>query len=119
LNLLADEGVDRQIVNRLRREGHDILYIAEMEPGMPDEAVLESANRESRLLLTADEDFGELVFRQGWVSSGVILIRLAGLTSEYKARMVTSTLEERAAELAPGTFTVVAPGSVRIRRSIG
>jgi len=64
LNLLADEGVDRQIVNRLRREGHDILYIAEMEPGMPDEAVLESANRESRLLLTADKVFGELVFRQ-------------------------------------------------------
>ena len=64
MNLLADEGVDRQIVNRLRREGHDILYIAEMEPGMPDEAVLESANRESRLLLTADKDFGELVFRQ-------------------------------------------------------
>ncbi|MGI8910247.1 MAG: DUF5615 family PIN-like protein [Rubrobacteraceae bacterium] len=119
MNLLADEGVDRQIVDRLRREGHDILYIAEMEPGIPDEAVLEAANRESRLLLTADKDFGELVFRQRRISSGVILIRLAGLTPEYKARMVASTLEERAAELTPGTFAVVAPGSVRIRRSIG
>jgi hypothetical protein len=31
MNLLADEGVDRQIVERLRQEGYSMLYIAEME----------------------------------------------------------------------------------------
>ncbi len=40
MNLVADEGVDRPIVNRLREEGHDVLYIAELEPGMDDEDVL-------------------------------------------------------------------------------
>lgn len=34
MNLLAAESVDRQIVDRLRREGHTIRYVAEMEPGM-------------------------------------------------------------------------------------
>jgi hypothetical protein len=34
LNFLADEGVDRQIVDRLRDEGHTVLYVAEMDPGI-------------------------------------------------------------------------------------
>jgi hypothetical protein len=32
--LVADEGVDRQIVDRLRSEGHEVHYVAEMEPGV-------------------------------------------------------------------------------------
>ncbi len=41
MNLLADEGVDQQIVDLLREEGHDVSYIAEMEPGVQDEDVLD------------------------------------------------------------------------------
>lgn len=61
MNLLADESVDRQIVDRLRQDGHAVRYIAEMEPGVSDDTVLDLAYRESILLLTADKDFGELV----------------------------------------------------------
>lgn len=44
MNLLADESVERQVVERLRRDGHTVLYVAEMEPGITDEQVLERAN---------------------------------------------------------------------------
>ena len=118
MNLIADEGVDGQLVARLRDEGHNVLYVAEMEPGISDETVLDLANREGRLLLTADNDFGELAFRQSLLArSGVVLIRLSGLKPEDKASIVSSTIEEHAAELAPGTFTVITPGAVRIRRT--
>ncbi len=30
MNLLADEGVDRHIVDRLRQSGHNVWYVAEM-----------------------------------------------------------------------------------------
>ncbi len=40
MNLLADEGVERQIVERLRQDGHTVLYIAEIEPSTPDDVVL-------------------------------------------------------------------------------
>jgi predicted nuclease of predicted toxin-antitoxin system len=63
MNILADESVDRQIVERLRQDGHEVLYIAEMEPSIEDDLVLERANERSALLVTADKDFGELVFR--------------------------------------------------------
>ena len=79
MNILADEGVDRVIVERLRQAGHSVQYVAEMSPGITDEVVMDLANRASALLVTADKDFGELVFRQGRITSGVMLFRLAGL----------------------------------------
>jgi len=34
MNLLADEGVDRTIVTRLRDEGHAVVSIAEISPSI-------------------------------------------------------------------------------------
>jgi predicted nuclease of predicted toxin-antitoxin system len=115
MNLLADESVDKPIVEQLRQDGHDVLYVAEMEPGIPDDIVLHQANEHQALLITEDKDFGELVHRQGLVHLGVILIRLAGLSPQTKARLVSKVLAERAAEM-PDAFSVISPGMVRTRR---
>lgn len=114
MNLLADESVDRPIVEQLRKDGHDVLYISEMEPSIRDEVVLQRANEHQALLVTADKDFGELVYRQGFVHLGVILIRLTGLSPQTKAQIVSNVIGERAVEM-PDAFTVISPGLVRIR----
>lgn len=117
MKFIADESVDGQIVDRLRQGGHLLWYVAEMDPGIPDEAVFELANREKALLLTADKDFGEIVFRQHRLTTGVVLVRLAGLPSAKKADIVFSAVEKHAAEL-PGAFAVITPAGIRIRRHI-
>ncbi|MDI6791317.1 MAG: DUF5615 family PIN-like protein [bacterium] len=74
------------MVERLRQDGHCVLYVTEMDPGISDDVVLDLANRETALLLTADKDFGELVFyRQRRFRVGIVLIRLAGLSPMTKA----------------------------------
>ncbi|QIN78023.1 hypothetical protein GBA65_05265 [Rubrobacter marinus] len=113
--MLADEGVEYPVVERLREDGHEVTYVAEMEPGIPDDEVLDSANREQALPITADRDFGELVFRQRRVHSGVILVRLSGLNAQAKASIVSAAIEEHAEEY-PGAFAVITPGVVRLRR---
>ena len=119
MNLLADEGVDRQIVEQLRQDGHEVLYIAEVAPSIADEAILQRANEHHALLLTQDKDFGELVFRQGLIYAGVVLIRLAGLAPTTKAELVTTILRQHGSEMHD-TFSVISPGTVRIRkRQIG
>lgn len=115
MNFLADESVDKQIVDHLRQKGHRLWYIAEMEPGISDDMVLDLANREKALLLTGDKDFGELVFRQGRTMSGVALIRLAGLSPTRKAAIVSSAINKHINEL-PGAFTVITSKNIRIRR---
>jgi len=115
MNLLADEGVERQIVERLRQDGHSVLYIAEMEPSISDDMVLHRANEAASLLVAADKDFGELVFRERRLSSGgVVLVRLAGLSADLKAEIVSKAFIERGAEFVDA-FSVSSPGRVRIR----
>lgn len=114
MTLLCDEGVDRPIVEHLRQAGFEVLYVAEMEAGLPDEGVLERANQANALLITADKDFGELVFRQRRLSGGVVLLRLAGLDEETKRDAVLSVLTAYESELL-GAFSVITPKRVRIR----
>ena len=115
MKFLADECIDRQIVDRLRDDGHTVLYVAELEPGISDDEVLNLANKEDAILLTADTDFGELVFRQEKVAYGVILVRLAGLLSVDKVEIIADAIEDHLAEF-PRSFTVIMPDNVRIRR---
>jgi predicted nuclease of predicted toxin-antitoxin system len=63
LRFLADEGVDRQIVERLRLDGHAVVYVAEMSPGIVDEVVLTDSRTSASVLITADKDFGDSPFR--------------------------------------------------------
>ena len=53
--LLVDESVDRQVVDRLREDGHTVSYVAEMDPGISDDDVLSLANEKEAVLLTADK----------------------------------------------------------------
>jgi len=115
MNLLADESADQQIVEKLRQQGHDVLSIAEMEPGISDTKVLNRANQHKALLLTSDRDFGELVFRQNRIHQGVILIRLSGMSPQIKSIVVSGVLKDRGHELLTA-FSVISPGMVRIRQ---
>ncbi len=40
----ADESVDRQIIERLRQDGHQVLDVTELDPGISDDKVLSMAN---------------------------------------------------------------------------
>ncbi len=117
MNLLADENIDRQIVARLRQEGHSVLYIAEIAPSVSDDQALARANRLQAVLITADKDFGELVYRLGRIHAGVVLIRLAGLSPESKAEIVCGAVRDRGDEMGD-SFSVLTCKSVRIRRRL-
>ncbi len=43
MKLLADEGIDKPIVDLLRTSGFDVHYILETHPGSEDEMVLQIA----------------------------------------------------------------------------
>ena len=116
MNLGADENVDAGIVSALREAGHAVTYVRELDPGIDDERVLRLADSQGALLLTSDKDFGELVFRQRLLHSGVILFRLAGLPLDIKAKILVSALATHVREL-PTAFTVIGPRSLRIRPS--
>lgn len=115
---VADENVDHPIVLAMRAAGHEVWSVADQDPGLGDDEVLQRARDSEAVLLTADKDFGELVFRKRLVPDGVLLIRLPGMAPREKAQVVVSMLERHAAELVRA-FAVLTPNSLRIRQLPG
>ena len=77
VRILADENVHSDIVQRLRNEGHDLLYVPEIGlAGSSDEKLLDHAVKHNLILLSGDKDFGGLIeFGALWGSGKVILLR--------------------------------------------
>jgi len=118
MKLVADENIDYPIIVRLRSQGFEVQAIADLAVGAPDEQVLARSVAEAGVLLTADKDFGDLVFRQRLVTHGVVLVRISGFSNEFRAQAVAEAFITHGAAFQ-GNFSVIEPGVVRIRRPPG
>ena len=101
-------------MDALREGGHEVEYVADLWPGISDPEVLERAQASGSVLLTGDK-FGELVFRRGAGSGGVVLFRLPGLAQQDKARVAVQAFRRYGAQFK-GAFTVIERARVRIRK---
>jgi predicted nuclease of predicted toxin-antitoxin system len=63
---------DRAWPSWLTEQGHDIFSVFDAARGISDREVLPRAVSERRILVTTDKDFGEMIFRQGRMHTGVI-----------------------------------------------
>ncbi|MBL8794132.1 MAG: DUF5615 family PIN-like protein [Planctomycetia bacterium] len=114
MSIVADESVDTGIVARLRLEGHTVISIREESPGITDDKDLERAALEAAVLLSADKDFGDLVFQMARAHHGVVLLRIDGMIQQAKAAYTAAVFQQYGSQF-PGAFSVIAPGAVRIR----
>lgn len=93
--LLADENVPIEAVKALKRKGIDIVSVIEFSPGLSDMEVLDLANREDRVPVTFDKDFGGLVVRERVKVKGLILLRFRPKSSQQIARRIWEVLTSR------------------------
>lgn len=114
MNFLVDENVSRRIAERLRQDGHTVVLGQQIAHGKPDHEVLSLAQSLNAIVLTEDNDFGDLVMRQQLPSAGVILLRLSGMERPAQPDYVAQIIASNATNI-PGHFTVITPSSVRIR----
>ena len=115
MKFVADENLEQQIVDLLRADNHEVLFIAETNPSVGDEKVLEIAEKNKSILITNDKDFGELIFRQKRNNSGVILIRLHGLPNIEKAKLTLNCINKYGSEIQ-NSYIVISKDALRIRK---
>ncbi len=114
MKFIVDESTGTSVAEYLRNAGHDVLAVVESIPSAKDDDVLERAATESRILVTNDKDFGELVFRSQRSHAGIILLRLKEDSAATRVSTIHSLLQQYGDRLM-GSFTVVSEDSVRIR----
>ena len=114
MRFLANENFPGAAVTALEAAGHDVVWVRTAAPGATDPDVLAWAAREERILLTFDQDFGELARGSELPRTcGVILLRMPmakpGEVGQRLAQLIT------ARDDWAGYFSVIEPGRVRMR----
>ncbi len=93
MKFITDENLGIQIPQYLKSLGYNVTSAIEVALSRPDVDILNIANKENRILLTTDKDFGELVFKEKLIHSGVILLRLRDESIENKKKVLLRELE--------------------------
>ena len=116
MRCLVDECAGPAVAEWLRGLGHEVCSIYDESPGLDDTSILAKASDENRILITADKDFGEKVYRDRASHCGVVLLRLRDERAASKIDALRKLLNDFAGRL-PDEFVVVTETQVRFARS--
>jgi predicted nuclease of predicted toxin-antitoxin system len=115
VKFLADECFSGPLVRALREAGFDVVRSADQFPSAPDERVLAHAYEEGRILLTEDNDFGDLAVRLGLPTRGVVRVDLKPLNKSAQAARVVKALIDVADEIE-GALVTIEKTRTRVRK---
>ncbi|MGR3319962.1 MAG: DUF5615 family PIN-like protein [Candidatus Anammoxibacter sp.] len=112
LKIIADVNIEKPIIDYLVEQGYDVKWISDYNRKLADKDLLNLDNKEKRILITNDRDFGELIFLQKKLSKGLILIRVKGQQTQTKV-MLIKKLFKRFSDKLPRHFVVITKKKMR------
>lgn len=113
MKFLADENFPGVALRTLHQRGIDIRVVPGGLKGTADAELLQYVKRESRVLVTMDKDFGELIFRRFHGTLGIVFFRLPDLPAPASIDRIVTILAS-GAEFT-GRFTTVEENKIRTR----
>lgn len=113
MKLLLDTCVWGGAAAFLTAAGHDVLWMGDIEPDPGDEAIMQRAFSEVRVMVTLDKDFGELAIVHRRPHRGIV--RLVDLPARQQGAYCAAVIERYAAELDQGAILTVTTDRVRVR----
>src|SRR5881628_1728013 len=100
-------GLSMRTVRALREAGEDIVHLREEGlHRLPDSQILEKAGRESRVIVTFDLDFGELLALGSHVLPSVVIFRMRNQTPAVVTSHLLRVISECGAALETGAIVI-------------
>jgi predicted nuclease of predicted toxin-antitoxin system len=112
MRFLIDRCAGTHLAAWLRTQGHDVVESRDLGPDPGDRELLELAAQESRILITIDTDFGQLVFLHRVSHKG--LIRLPDVPRMERVEILQNVLGRYEDELEAGAIVTVRGEKIRI-----
>ena len=118
MRFLIDNNISPQVAERLEGAGHDACHVRDYGlQRATDSEVLDRAAAETRVLVSADTDFGTLLARSGAKAPSILLMRrLVGRSAADQATIIVANLAAVCEDLQAGAIVVLTDEWIRIRR---
>jgi predicted nuclease of predicted toxin-antitoxin system len=116
MRFLADMGVSQRVVTWLHEQGHDATHLRdEGLQKLENGAIFTKAFRESRIILTWDLDFTEILALSKTGTVSAVVFRLMNTRSTHVVERLERVLSESAQDLEEGAIISVEEGRHRVR----
>ena len=116
MRFLLDVNVGGPLAIWLIDQGHDIAEVRHKDPRMRDDDILSWARSDQRIIVTTDNDFEEMIWRQGKSHCGVL--RLENLPRSKRKELLQDALSIHSNELESGAIVIALSSKFRVRKPL-
>ena len=113
MKFLIDSCTSSFAVRDLKNAGHDVLWVPETGKDPGDDAIIKKAFDEGLILVTADKDFGELIFVFGKPHHAII--RLVDIPAKKQGEFLLRLVETHKDVLEKKALVTVERYRVKVR----
>jgi predicted nuclease of predicted toxin-antitoxin system len=108
--------MDVRVASWLNSQGHEATHLRdEGLQRLPNGEIFDKAIAESRVIVTFDLDFGEIVALSKGRKTGVILFRLRNTRTSFVIQRLSDVISECADSLARGAIVIIEETRHRVR----
>ena len=115
MNFLLDVNASGAVARWLIHLGHDVVEVGQKNPRMSDNEILSWAVMEQRIIVTTDNDFEEMIWRQGKSHCGVL--RLENLPRSERIVLLRDVLDRHSRDLESGAIVIALRTKFRVRKT--
>ena len=117
MRFLIDNALSPVVAEGLRQADHDAIHVRDLGlAAADDETIFELADRDQRVIVSADTDFGTILALRNAARPSVILFRGATPRNPIgQVKLLLANLREIAPSVERGAVVVLEPQRIRIR----
>ena len=117
MRVLIDNALSPVVAEGLRQADHDALHVRDLGLAVADDVtIFEHAERDQRVIISADTDFGTILAVRNTAMPSVILFRGATTRNpSSQVKLLLANLGEIAPSIERGAVVVLEPQRIRIR----
>ena len=116
MKFLLDVNASGIVASWLVQLGHDVVEVGRRDPGMSDNEILSWAVRDRRIIITTDNDFEEMIWRQRKPHCGVL--RLENLPRSERIVLLRDVLDCHSQDLESGSVVIALSTKFRVRKPL-